>query len=93
MCFLHLREVGRTRLWLKGALITALFATAIGVQALQRSEAFSDSGRRVATWQLMPPSFRAVSFHDQGAFFSEIAGLRNGLDKDRSQPRPDVAGQ
>jgi pSer/pThr/pTyr-binding forkhead associated (FHA) protein len=45
MCFLHLREVGRARLWLKGALVTALFAAAIGVQTLQRSEAFSDSGR------------------------------------------------
>jgi pSer/pThr/pTyr-binding forkhead associated (FHA) protein len=93
MCFLHLREAGRSRLWLKGALITALFATAIGVQAMQRSEAFSDSGRQVATWQLMPPSFRAVSFHDQDAFFGGIAGLRAGLDKDRSEPRPDVAGQ
>ena len=93
MCFLHLREVGRSRLWLKGALVAALFATAIGVQTLLRSEAFSDSGRQVATWQLMPPSLRAVSFHDQGAFFGEIADLKAGLDEDRSQPRPDVAGQ
>jgi hypothetical protein len=93
MCFLHLREVGRVRLWLKAGLVTALVVTAIGVQTLQRSEAFSDSGRQVATWQLMPPSFRAVSFHDQSAFFGEIANLRAGLDRDRSQPRPDAAGQ
>ena len=46
VCFLHLREVGPTRLKLKGAFVTALLITAIAVQTMQRSEAFSDSGRQ-----------------------------------------------
>jgi hypothetical protein len=93
MCFLHLREVGRARLWLKGAFVTALLVTAIAVQTVQRSEAFSDSGRRVTAWQLMPPSLRGVRFRDQNAFFDEIASLKAGLDHDRAQAGPQNADQ
>ena len=55
ICFLHLRGIGRTRLWLKGGIVTTLLAIAISAQALQRSEAFSDLGRQTTTRLLMPP--------------------------------------
>jgi len=86
-CFLHLREVGASRLWLKGALVTALLAVAVTVQTLQRSEAFSDSGRQITAHVLMPPAFRAVPFRDQAAFFGEIANLKSKLDSDRVEVR------
>lgn len=88
MCFLHLREVGRTRLKLKGAIVAVLLVTAVAVQTLQRSEAFSDYGRQYTTHQLMPPAFRAVPLTGQDAFFGEIANLKTKLDGDRVQARP-----
>jgi hypothetical protein len=93
ICFLHLREVGYTRLWLKGALVTALLAIAVAVQTLQRSEAFSDSGRQNTAHVLMPPELRAVPFRDEAAFFGEIANLKAKLDEDRAQAKPDEAGR
>lgn len=92
-CFLHLREVGPMRLKLKGAIVTTLLVTAIAVQALQRSEAFSDYGREYATHQLMPPALRAVPFRDEGAFFGEIASLKAKLDGDRARAKPNEAGR
>ena len=88
MCFFHLREVGRARLWLKGAIVTMVLAILIAVQALQQSEAFFDSGRQNTTRLLMPPSFRVVPFRDENAFFAEIADLKAKLDRDRNQARP-----
>lgn len=93
MCFFHLREVGPARLWLKGAIVTTVLATAIAAQTLQQSEAFSDSGRQNTARLLMPPSFRAVPFRDESTFFGEIADLKAGLDWDRSQAKPVEAGR
>jgi hypothetical protein len=92
-CFLHLREVGSSHLLLKGALVTALLITAIAVQTLQLSEAFSASGRQNIARQLMPPAFRAVSPRDQIAFFGEIADLKATLDDDRRRAKPNEAGR
>ena len=67
--------------------MTALLAVAVTVQTLQRSEAFSDSGRQNTAHVLMPPSFRAVPFRDEAAFFGEIANLKSKLDSDRVEVR------
>jgi hypothetical protein len=93
MCFFHLREVGPARLWLKGAIVTTVLVTVIAAQTLQQSEAFSDSGRQNTTRLLMPPSFRAVPFRDENAFFGDIAGLKAKLDRDRNQAKPVEAGR
>jgi pSer/pThr/pTyr-binding forkhead associated (FHA) protein len=87
-CFFHLRAIGHTRLWLKGTIVAMLLAAMIAVLALQQSEAFSDSGRRQATRQLMPPSLRAVPLRDENAFFVDIARLKAKLDGDRAKPAP-----
>src|SRR5258708_17098875 len=93
MCFFHLREAGPARLWLKGAIVTTVLVTLIAAQALQQSEAFSDSGRQNTARMLMPPSFRAVPFRDEDAFFGEIADLKARLDLDRNQAKPGEAGR
>jgi hypothetical protein len=85
VCFLHLREVGRSRLLLKGALVLVLFGIVIAVQALQRSEAYSASGRQVVAHQLLPPSLRLVPLRDEDAFFADIAKLKAELNKDRQR--------
>lgn len=91
VCFLHLREVGSARLLFKGALVAMLLVVAIAVQTLQRSEAFSDSGRQTTERLLMPPALRLVSLSDKGAFFGEIAKLKAKLDSDRTKARNDEA--
>ncbi|MCP3466102.1 MULTISPECIES: FHA domain-containing protein [unclassified Bradyrhizobium] len=84
ICFFHLREIGRTRLWLKGAAMTAVVVVGIALQALQQSEAFSDSGRQRTVHWLMPPMLRAVPLKDQSTFFGAIGDLKGRLDGDRS---------
>jgi hypothetical protein len=93
MCFFHLREVGPARLFFKGALVLTMLATAIAVHTLQRSEAFSDSGRQNAARLLMPPALRGVPLRDESAFFGEIANLKAKLDGDRTQIKPDEVGR
>jgi hypothetical protein len=73
--------------------VTTVFVTVIAAQALQQSEAFFDSGRQNTARLLMPPSFRAVPFRDEDAFFGEIADLKARLDRDRTQAGPAEAGQ
>ena len=88
VCFFHLREVGHTRLWLKGALVAALLMVAVAVQTLQRSEALSDSGRQITLHVLMPPSLRAVPYRSEADFFGAVENLKATLDGDRAQTRP-----
>ncbi len=85
VCFLHLREVGPTHLWPKAAIVTALLVIAVAVQTVQRSEAFSISGRQGTAHVLMPPAFRAVRLQDEASFFGEISDLKAKLDSDRAQ--------
>lgn len=88
VCFLHLREVGHTRLWLKGGLVATLLVVAVSVQSLQRSEALSDSGRQITLHILMPPSLRAVPYRSEADFFGRVENLKATLDSDRAQVRP-----
>ena len=88
VCFLHLREVGHTRLWLKGAAVAALLVVAVSVQTLQRSEALSDSGRQITLHILMPPSLRAVPYRSEAEFFGKVENLKATLDGDRARTGP-----
>ncbi len=92
-CFLHLRETGRSRLVLKGAVVTTLLVLAISVQTVLRSEALSDFGGQSAVRRLMPPAFRLAPVRDETDFFAEIERLKSGLDRDRNQARADNAGR
>jgi FHA domain len=91
MCFLHLREVGRTHLWTKGIVVAALLATALAVQTLQRSEALANSGRQGTVHVLLPPALRMVPLRDEGAFLDDITRLKTQLDEDRVQAKSNGA--
>ena len=93
ICFLHLREIGPARLWLKGAIVTTVLATAIAAQTLQQSEAFSDFGRQNTTRLLMPPALRVVPVKQEDNFFRDIAGLKARLDADRGKAAAGKAGR
>jgi hypothetical protein len=92
-CFFHLREVGPSRLKLKGAVVASLLALVIGIQTLQQSEAFYDSGRQNTIHRLMPPALRLAPVRDERTFFSEIEQLKTTLDSDRVQARNRDAGK
>lgn len=90
VCFFHLRETGRSRLVLKGALVVALFGLAIAVQTVLRSEAVSASGRQSTFSRLMPPMLRLAPVRDENAFFAEIEQLKITLDRDRTRALADT---
>jgi hypothetical protein len=92
-CFLHLREISTKGLWLKGTIVAVILVLAIGVQTMQRSEAFSDLGRQNTTRLLLPPAFRAVPLRAPDAFFADVAGLKASIDADRRQARPGDAAR
>lgn len=85
VCFLHLREVSRTHLVAKAAVVGLLLVTAITVQTLQQSEAFANSGRQRISHGLMPPSLRLVPLRDEAAFMGDIEKLKLKLDADRAE--------
>lgn len=91
LCFFHLREVGRKRLWLKGAAVVVLMAGGTAFTTLQQSEAASDFGRAKTAHWLLPPMLRAVPLKDEDTFFKDIGNLKARLDSDRSQAQPTEA--
>ena len=93
VCFYHLREVGPSRLVLKGSAVAALFALIIAVQALKQSELLSNSGRQTTLRRLLPPALRLAPVRDENTFFAEIEHLKTKLDSDRTQARADDAGR
>jgi hypothetical protein len=86
-CFTHLRGISTRGTWLKGTIVAALMVLAIGVQTLQRSEAFSDLGRQTSTRLLLPPAFRTVSLRTPDTFFANVADLKADLEADRRQAK------
>lgn len=92
-CFLHLREVGPSRLKLKAGLVVALLALAVAVQTLTRSEAFDDTGRQSSLRRLMPPTLRLSPVRDESAFFAEIEQLKTRLDRDRTEEPGEGGGR
>ncbi|WP_315720415.1 MULTISPECIES: FHA domain-containing protein [unclassified Bradyrhizobium] len=91
ICFLHLREVGRTHMIAKGIVVGVLLVVAIAVQSLQRSEAFTNSGRPNISHVLMPPSLRLVPLRTEQTFMDDVAGLKSRLDADRAELKPTSA--
>jgi hypothetical protein len=84
-CFLHLRIISARGAFLKATIVTVALLLAIGVQTLQRSEAFSDLGRQTSARLLLPPAFRSVPLRTPDGFFASVADLRARLDADRHQ--------
>jgi Inner membrane component of T3SS, cytoplasmic domain len=87
VCFLHLRETGRSQLALKGAIVMTLLAVAVGVQTVQRSEAASDFGPQNTARRLLPPALHLGPVRNESDFFAEIERLKAGLDHDRAPVR------
>ncbi|MET0679019.1 MAG: FHA domain-containing protein [Bradyrhizobium sp.] len=93
MCFLHLRQVGRTHVVAKGVAVALLLVVVLAVTTLQRSEAFARSGRQTMSHVLLPPALRLVPLRDETAFFADIGKLRSKLDADKAQGRPEAEGR
>ena len=88
VCFLHLRAIGPTRLWLKGGVVGALLAIAIATQALSQSERRSGNSQQDYVQHLMPPSLRLAPMRSADAFLAQTMELKPALDRDRSADPP-----
>jgi hypothetical protein len=91
ICFFHLREIGPGRLKLKGGVVAAVLAVAIGLQTLSQSETFKEVGQQPIVLRLMPPSLRLAPVRDERDFFADIARLKVRLDRDREEALRDDA--
>jgi hypothetical protein len=91
VCFLHLREVGRSReigrsrLKLKAGAVAALALVAIGMQTLSQWEASATADRQNFVRGLKPPTLRIAPPQTGKAFFAEVTGLKGRLDRARSE--------
>jgi hypothetical protein len=85
VCFLHLRETGRSHLVLKGAAVAGLALLVVSAQWLSQSEARLDTDYQRYTRRLMPPALRLVPLESEAAFFGEVEQIRKKLDRDRSK--------
>jgi hypothetical protein len=85
VCFFHLRELGRSRLGVKAAVMAALLALALTVQTVQQFETASDFGQQYLVGRLMPPALRLTPVRGENDFFADVERLKTGLDKDRTR--------
>jgi hypothetical protein len=84
-CFLHLRELGRVRLALKGGIVAAGMALAIAMQTLAHSELpLGDDQRSFGS--LLPPALRLRPLQTEDAFFGKVEQLKTRLEKAREDP-------
>lgn len=87
VCFLHLREIGPSRLRVKGGAVAALLVAAVALQTLSLSELGGvdqlNYGRH-----LMPPALRLTPVQTEDRFFSEVERLKGKLESDRKSDQP-----
>jgi FHA domain len=88
VCFLHLRELGPTRLMLKGGIVTALLAVAIGMHILGQSEIRTVFDQQSYVRHLLPPALRLAAVRSETSFFADVAQLKGKLDRDRKEDLP-----
>ena len=84
VCFLHLRTIGPTRLWLKSGVVGGVLAIALATQTLSQSEMRSGNSQQDYVRRLMPPAFRLAPLRSEDAFFAQAMQLKPSLDHDRS---------
>jgi hypothetical protein len=85
ICFYHLREIGGSRLRLKGGIVAALAAAAITMQTLTQFEMRSDFGQQNYVRRLMPPALRLSPLESETVFFTGVERLKSKLDRDRTE--------
>jgi pSer/pThr/pTyr-binding forkhead associated (FHA) protein len=84
--FLSLRAMSPTRLWLKGAIVVALLALAVGTESVYLAEARADIGQQSYLARLFPPALRLAPLQPADAFFAKVEEMRAELDNDRNAP-------
>lgn len=91
ICFLHLRELGRSResgrsrLKLKAGALAALALIAIGMQTVSQWEARATSDRPSFVRGLKPPTLRLATPQTAKAFFAEVTSLKDRVDRARTE--------
>ncbi len=85
--FLHVREMGSARLWLKGGVIAVLAIVAIGAHTLFNLERSADpfgADRQGEVRRYLPPAFRLAPLRSEEDFLGSAARLQGQIDRDRT---------
>jgi hypothetical protein len=85
MCYAHLVAIHRVRRPLKLAIAVVVAAAGIAMQTLKHNETRANYGQPVTLSRLEPPALRMVTPQRESAFFTDAAGLRETLDKARTE--------
>ena len=91
VCFLHLRqlsrsrEIGRSRLKLKASAAAALALLGIAMQTLSQWEASASGDRQTFLRGLKPPIFRLARAQTEDGFLAEVSKLKPELDRARAE--------
>jgi hypothetical protein len=88
VCFFHLREMGASRLELKGAIVSAVMCIAVAMQILSRSETSVYTGQQDVVRRLMPPALRLTRLQSESGFFADVEQLKDQLDRARKEEPP-----
>jgi hypothetical protein len=88
VCFCHLREMGPSRLELKGGIVSAVMLVAIAMQTLSRSEMSVYTGQQDVVRRLMPPALRLTPLQSESGFFADVEQLKSQLDHARAEEPP-----
>ncbi len=88
LCFMHLREVGPTRLPQKAGVVAGLALAAIAAQTLAQSDMRTWMSRQSYLRDLKPPMLRIAPAQDDAAFFADAVRLKAGLDRARKDEPP-----
>ena len=91
VCFLHLRELGPTRLKLKGGIVAVLLGVAIGMHILSQSEIRTGFDPESYVRRLQPPALRLAPARSETAFFADVEQLKSKLESDRKEALPEGA--
>jgi hypothetical protein len=93
VCFLHLRVIGPSQLYLKIGVVAALAAIGAAMHIAVQSDVYSGTDQQVGFRRIMPPAFRLAPVHDEAKFFAGIERLKTALDRDREKEPPAPAGE
>lgn len=85
LCYLHLREIGLSRLNLKASVVFGLATAAVAAQTLAQMELKPWTARQSYLRDVKPPFMRLVAPQDDATFFGDAEQLKAKLDRARKE--------
>ena len=85
LCYVHLREIGPSRLKLKASVVFGLATAAVAAQTLAQMELKPWTARQSFLRAVKPPFMRLATPQDDATFFADAERLKAKLDRARKE--------